>query len=77
LKKVGYKRRATVVQCQSEGCKRLLGRDVNAAQVIADIFASVRATPNSHVLPLWISDDDVRKNNSTTTPPSGVDAYLN
>ena len=77
LKKVGYRRRATVVQCQSEGCKRLLGRDVNTAQVIADIFASVRATPNSHVLPLWISDDDVRKNNSTTTPPSGFDAYLN
>jgi hypothetical protein len=51
--------RATLVQCL--GCRTLLGRDVNAANVIADIFCSVRGTLEK--LPPWIDDDSVRTQN--------------
>ena len=45
-----------------EVLNRMLGRDVNAANIIADIFVDVRTL--SDVLPLWITNDDVRKVNS-------------
>jgi hypothetical protein len=53
LKIKGQKTRNSVVQCIS--CKTLLGRDVNAAAVIAYIFTSVRFTNDPR--PVWITDD--------------------
>jgi hypothetical protein len=60
LKSLGQKTRSVVVQCQA--CKTLLGRDVNAAAVIADIFTAVQFTKEAR--PLWITDDATRIANS-------------
>jgi hypothetical protein len=56
--------RSSIVKCTA--CNRMLGRDVNAANIIADIFVDVRTL--SDVLPLWITNDDVRKVNSQKLP---------
>jgi hypothetical protein len=61
LKHEGQNTRAVVVQCGS--CKTLLGRDVNAAAVIADIFTAVRFTDETR--PDWISDDTTRVKNKS------------
>jgi hypothetical protein len=57
LKSQGQKTRSVAVQCVA--CKTLLGRDTNAAAVIADIFRSPGLD-----LPSWISDHDTREANS-------------
>ena len=61
LKHEGQNTRAVVVQCES--CKTLIGRDVNAAAVIADIFTAVRFTDETR--PDWITDDTMRVNNKS------------
>ena len=63
LKSQGQTTRPVVVQCQS--CKTLLGRDVNAAAVIADIFTAVRFTEESR--PAWITDDRVQNHSFGAT----------
>jgi hypothetical protein len=60
LKSLGRKTRGVVVQCQA--CKTLLGRDLNAAAVIADVFTALQFTKESR--PLWITDDATRIANS-------------
>jgi len=57
LKTRDQQTRSVVVQCRA--CKTLLGRDLNAASVILDIFEE--PGPN---LPLWIRDESVREANS-------------
>lgn len=59
--KWGQKTRCTIVKCLA--CTRLLGRDVNAANVIADIFLSVQGSDSADILPAWIREDDIRKTN--------------
>ena len=58
LKSKGQRTRSVVVQCCA--CSTLLGRDLNAANVIADIF-----NEDSCNLPLWITDDTVRETNQS------------
>ena len=55
-------KRHTVVACRA--CHTMLGRDINAAHVILDIFLSMQSTSD---LPDWIRDDDVRAGNNSTT----------
>jgi hypothetical protein len=57
--------RHTVVTCIA--CNVMLGRDANAAHVIADTFSSMRTSPE---LPLWITNDQTRTHNSLLVPLS-------
>ena len=54
-KTLNYTCRHTVVTCKA--CHTMLGRDANAAHVIADIFQDMSV---SFELPLWITDNGVR-----------------